>query len=99
MRTSFVFGTGALESDGPISQQVILKSFSHVLSGIYVYVCFFASTSRYYVCQFPASSWEFFMTLDYEFDIIRGRRPYRWTIWVRNGGPSLVPTTHPRHSD
>ncbi|KAH9984317.1 hypothetical protein BJV74DRAFT_587128 [Russula compacta] len=26
--------------------------------------------------------WEFLTTLDYELDIIRGRRPYRWTIWV-----------------
>lgn len=27
-------------------------------------------------------SWEFFTTLDYEWSIIRGRRPYRWTILV-----------------
>ncbi|KAN0118812.1 hypothetical protein V8E52_004923 [Russula decolorans] len=26
--------------------------------------------------------WEFFTTLDYEWDVIRGRRPYRWTIWI-----------------
>ncbi|KAI0274156.1 hypothetical protein BGY98DRAFT_93753 [Russula aff. rugulosa BPL654] len=26
--------------------------------------------------------WEFFTTLDYEWDIIRGRRPYRWSIWI-----------------
>jgi len=26
--------------------------------------------------------WEFFTTLDYEFDIIRGHRPYRWSIWI-----------------
>ncbi|KAI0294347.1 hypothetical protein BC826DRAFT_340619 [Russula brevipes] len=26
--------------------------------------------------------WEFFTTLDYEFAVIRGRRPYRWSIWV-----------------
>jgi hypothetical protein len=31
-----------------------------------------------------ASSWEFFTTLDYEWDVIRGRRPYRWTIAVCN---------------
>ena len=31
-----------------------------------------------------ASSWEFVTTLDYEWSAIRGRRPYRWTIWVRN---------------
>jgi hypothetical protein len=28
------------------------------------------------------SSWEFFTTLGYELDVIRGRRPYRWTILV-----------------
>ncbi|KAF8487392.1 hypothetical protein DFH94DRAFT_25666 [Russula ochroleuca] len=26
--------------------------------------------------------WQFFTTLDYEWDVIRGHRPYRWTIWV-----------------
>ena len=29
-------------------------------------------------------SWEFFTTLDYEWKVIRGRIPYRWTIWVRD---------------
>src|SRR5712675_35156 len=28
------------------------------------------------------SSWEFFTTLDYEWSVIQGSRPYRWTIWV-----------------
>jgi len=32
----------------------------------------------------PTYSWEYFTTLDYEFDIIRGRRPHRWKTWVRN---------------
>ncbi|KAH9985894.1 hypothetical protein BJV74DRAFT_548942 [Russula compacta] len=26
--------------------------------------------------------WEFVTALDYELDIIRGRRPHRWTIWL-----------------
>lgn len=26
--------------------------------------------------------WEFFTTLSYEWDVIRGRRPYRWTILI-----------------
>lgn len=26
--------------------------------------------------------WEFFITLYFEWDVIRGRRPYRWTIWI-----------------
>jgi hypothetical protein len=28
------------------------------------------------------SSWEYVTTLDFELDIIWGRRSYRWTIWV-----------------
>jgi hypothetical protein len=31
-------------------------------------------------------SWEFITTLDYEWDVIRGHRPYRWTIWVCDFG-------------
>lgn len=34
----------------------------------------------------PTLSWEFVTTLDYEWDVIRGRRPYRWTIWVSSPG-------------
>ena len=30
------------------------------------------------------TSWEFVSTLDYEWGVIRGRLPYRWSIWVRN---------------
>jgi hypothetical protein len=30
------------------------------------------------------SSWEFVTTLDFEWSVIRGRRPYLWTIWVCN---------------
>ena len=40
--------------------------------------------------QFLIPSWEFVITLDYEWNIIRGRRPYRWTIWVRNHSPLSV---------
>jgi hypothetical protein len=28
------------------------------------------------------SSWEYVTTLDFELEMIRGHRPYRWTIWV-----------------
>ena len=40
------------------------------------------------LCRFPALTstprWEYLTTLDFELDVIRGRRPYRWTIWVGN---------------
>ncbi|KAI0061204.1 hypothetical protein BV25DRAFT_1827081 [Artomyces pyxidatus] len=26
--------------------------------------------------------WEFFTSLDYEWSVITGKRPYRWTIWI-----------------
>ena len=31
-----------------------------------------------------AYSWEFVTTLEYDWDVIRGRLQYRWTFWVRN---------------
>ena len=46
------------------------------------------------------SSWEFVTTLNYELDIIRGRRPYPWTIWVCNGNHLTWPAlTYPQSSD
>lgn len=41
-------------------------------------------SNRSYNPTFPFCSWEFFINLDYEWSVIRGRRPYRWTIWVCN---------------
>ena len=50
----------------------------------------------------PPLSWEFFTTLDFEWSVIRGNRPYRWTIWVRADGVSLrfpqTPRTDPSPS-
>jgi hypothetical protein len=34
-------------------------------------------------------SWEFVTTLDFEWGVIRGNHPYRWTIWVRADWVSL----------
>jgi len=34
--------------------------------------------------RLSASRWEFVTTLDYEWSVIRRRRPYRWTIGVRD---------------
>ena len=35
-------------------------------------------------------SWEFVTTLDYEWSVIRGHRPFRWTIWVSINAHSTV---------
>jgi hypothetical protein len=40
------------------------------------------------LCRLPALTstprWEYLTTLEFELDVIRRRRPYRWTIWVGN---------------
>ena len=41
-------------------------------------------TLLHVIQTFFLSSWEFVTTLDYEWRVIRGRLPYRWSIWVRN---------------
>ena len=62
------------------------KSLAH--RGWYIYVSFPAVPllpGLYLTIQLrppAASSWEFFTTLEYEWDVIRGHRPYRWTIGV-----------------
>jgi len=38
--------------------------------------------------------WEFFTSLDYEWSVIRGRRPYRWTIWLICLLIDILPYTH-----
>jgi hypothetical protein len=51
-------------------------------SGLYLWV--FIVFLHVAQSQPSVSSWEFFTTLDYEWGVIRGRLPYRWTIWVSN---------------
>jgi hypothetical protein len=46
------------------------------------------------LCRHPALTstprWEYLTTLGFELDVIRRRRPYRWTIWVGNDGAVLA---------
>jgi hypothetical protein len=65
----------------PVLWIVIVVKFLHAMSGLYMWVI----AIFMYVTQFnpSCSSWEYFTTLDYEWRVIRGRLPYRWTIWVR----------------
>ena len=55
-------------------------NFWHAVNGIYMHV--FKLFYMYYDST-PNHRWEFFTTLDYEWKVIRGHSPYRWTIWVR----------------
>jgi len=63
-----------------------LKWFWALVDGIFMWAWLLLA-----FCRFDVSfdsiltrtpSWEFMITLDYEWSVIRGRRPYRWTIWV-----------------
>ena len=45
-------------------------------------VCVLIAYPRLIIIWCFIFSWEFFTTLDYEWSVIRGRREYRWTIWV-----------------
>ncbi|KAF8491223.1 hypothetical protein F5888DRAFT_1075822 [Russula emetica] len=46
-----------------------------VLHDLAVLKYFWHTTNGIYI-------WEYLTTLDFELDVIRGRRPYRWTIWI-----------------
>ena len=37
----------------------------------------------------PNYSWEFFTSLRYELDVIRGRQPYRLAVWVSDDSLTL----------
>jgi hypothetical protein len=42
------------------------------------------------ITQLPTPSWEFMTTLGYEWNIIRERVRFRWTIWVCNDPPAFL---------
>jgi hypothetical protein len=55
----------------------------HAIAG--VYMCVFGSIGRK-TCVLTSrcdnTSWETVFTAGFELDVLRGKRPYRWTIWV-----------------
>ena len=84
---AFALGAGLWILDsGPTDQTFLLNSGSpellaHNKWDLYVRVlcCVGLPLSCTSIRTF---SWEYITTLDFELDIIRGRRSYRWTIWV-----------------
>jgi hypothetical protein len=54
-----------------------------------IVVSLFESGDIAYSSHFPTGSWDFVTGLYYEWDVIRGRQTYRWTIWVRDDQPLL----------
>jgi len=61
---------------------VALTKLFHTMGGLYMYAdpvahSWLSDNTLHYSILHP--SWEFVTTLDYEWNVIQGRRPYRWT--------------------
>lgn len=63
---------------------VALIKLNHAIAGLYMCVrLHMQETGRWYPLNLKKNlSWETLLTVDFEFDVIRRKRPYRWTIWV-----------------
>jgi hypothetical protein len=73
----------------------MLTKLYHVVGGLYMWVGLVATLFDSKLRGSTSTpSWEFFTTLDYEWSVIRGRRPYWWTIWVCLTGAPLSPPPH-----
>jgi hypothetical protein len=74
---------------GAIKDVAPLSWYLHV--GPLVVTCRVALRVRdiAYSNHLPTGSWDFVTSLYYEWDVIRGRQTYRWTIWVRDDQPLL----------
>jgi hypothetical protein len=59
---------------------VALAKLGHTIGGIYMYVQ--ARTQRAPMSTNNHASWETVLSMSFEVDVLRGKRPYRWTIWV-----------------
>ncbi|KAH9968292.1 hypothetical protein BJV74DRAFT_889934 [Russula compacta] len=61
-----------------------LAKFSHVVDGLYMWVDIVVALHVFCISRgLPStSSWEFLTTLDFEWSVIQGHHPYRWTIWI-----------------
>lgn len=69
-----------------------LAKLWHAVAGLYMYGLTFSWVC--YAIQLSIYRWEFITTLDYEWRVIRGRIPYRWTIWVRGDQRFALASSH-----
>jgi hypothetical protein len=69
----------------PYSHRLVVAfiKLSHAVAGFYMFVFVFNDRKA---CALISSrndpSWETAITAGFELDVLRGKRPYRWTIWV-----------------
>lgn len=66
------------------SYLVALIKLYHAIGGIYMYVHLHEPPRRKWelISTWENFSWETVITAGFELDVLRRKRPYRWTIWV-----------------
>jgi hypothetical protein len=69
------------------SQSPIRDSYFHQAEQYccwYLHVCFIFNDKKAcaLISRLNDASWEVVITAGFELDVLRGKRPYRWTIWV-----------------
>ena len=66
----------------PDNHLVAFVKLCHAIAGVYMCVRFSQAGKRKLISSYNNVSWETVMTVGFELDVLRGKRPYRWTIWV-----------------
>ena len=62
---------------------VTFVKLGNTIAGVYMFVfAFNHRTACVLILRYNDASWEFMITAGFELDVLRGKRPYRWTIWV-----------------
>ena len=66
----------------PDSYLVAFLRLNHVITGIYMCVHLSGNEHRLLILGYNNVSWETVITTGFELDMLRRKRPYKWTIWV-----------------
>ena len=78
---------------------VAFSKLTHVIGGIYMCVrLYWQESVHWYRLQQLNLSWETVFTAYFELDMLRRKRPYKWTIWVSSFHPTR-PHDHFSHGE
>jgi hypothetical protein len=62
---------------------VAVIKLGHTIAGVFMFVFFIDHWKAcVLILSWNDTSWEILITAGFELDVLRGKRPYRWTIWV-----------------
>ena len=88
-KTTVRFGSSRYHDETLTNYQlVVLTKLVHAVGGLYMY----DHAQSYYqkrlmlilICTL---SWETVFSAGFELNVLRGKQPYRWTIWVSHCAP------------